>query len=31
MHLLSDLMKGKYAAIKRTAENRKGWQILLRE
>jgi len=30
MHLLSDLMKGKYVALKRTAEVRKGWQKLLR-
>jgi len=30
MHLLSDLMKGKYAALKRTAEDRKEWQKLLR-
>jgi len=25
MHLLSDLMKGKYVALKRTAEDRKDW------
>jgi len=25
MHLLSDLMKGKYVALKRTAEDRKEW------
>jgi len=30
MHLLSDLMKGKYMALKRTAEDRKEWQKLLR-
>jgi len=30
MHLLSDLMKGKYVALKRIAENRKEWQKLLR-
>jgi len=30
MHLLSDLMKGKYVALKRTAEDRKEWQKLLR-
>jgi len=29
-HLLSDLMKGKYVALKRTAEDRKEWQKLLR-
>jgi len=28
MHLLSDLMKGKYVAVKRTAEDRKDWQKL---
>jgi len=26
MHLLSDLMKGKYLALRRTAEDRKEWQ-----
>jgi len=30
MHLLSDLMKGKYVAIKRTAEDWREWQRLLR-
>jgi len=30
MHLLSDLMKGKYVALKRTALDRKEWQKLLR-
>jgi len=30
MHLLSNLMKGKYAALKRTAEDRTEWQKLLR-
>jgi len=25
MHLLSDLMRGKYVALKRTAEDRKEW------
>jgi len=30
MHLLSDLMKGKYVALKRTAEDRKKLQKLLR-
>jgi len=30
MCLLSDLMKGKYVAIIRTAEDRKEWQKLLR-
>jgi len=30
IHLLSNLMKGKYAAHKRTAEDRKRWQKLLR-
>jgi len=30
MHLLSDLMKRKYVAHKRTAEDRKDWQKLLR-
>jgi len=31
MHLLSDLMKGKYVALKRTGEDRKEWQKLLRD
>jgi len=26
MHLLSELMKGKYVALERTAEDRKEWQ-----
>jgi len=30
MHLLSDLMKAKYVALKRTAEDRKEWQELLK-
>jgi len=30
MHVLSDLMKGKYVALRRTAEDRKEWQRLLR-
>jgi len=30
MHLLSDLMKGKYVALKRIAEDRKEWQKLKR-
>jgi len=30
MHLLSDLIKGKYVALKRTAEDRKEWQRLIR-
>jgi len=30
MNLLSDLMKRKYMALKRTAEDRKEWQKLLR-
>jgi len=30
MHLLSDLIKGKYVALKRTAEDRKKWQKLKR-
>jgi len=30
MHLLNDLMKGKYVALKRTAEDRKEWQKLLK-
>jgi len=30
MHLMSDLMKAKYVALKRTAEDRKEWQKLLR-
>jgi len=29
MHLLSDLMKGRYVALKRTAEDSKEWQKLL--
>ena len=29
MHLLSDLMKGIYVALKITAEDRKEWQRLL--
>ena len=29
-HLLSDLMKGKYVALKRIAEDRKEWQKLKR-
>jgi len=29
MHMVSDLMKGKYVALKRTAEDRKEWQKLL--
>jgi len=29
MHLLSDLMKGTYVALKRTAEDSKEWQKLL--
>jgi len=29
MHLMSDLMKGKCLALKRTAEDRKDWQKLL--
>jgi len=29
-YLLSDLMKVKYVALKRTAEDRKEWQRLLR-
>jgi len=28
MHLLSDLIKGKYAALKRIDEDRKMWQQL---
>jgi len=28
MHLLSDLMKGKYVSLKRTAEDSKEWQKL---
>jgi len=28
-HLLSELMKGKYVALKRIAEDRKEWQQLL--
>jgi len=30
MHLLSDLMNGKYVALKRTAEDRREWQKWLR-
>jgi len=30
MHLLSDLMKGKYVAFKRTAEDRRVPEIMLR-
>jgi len=30
MHLLSDMMKGKYVALKRTAEDRKEWRKLKR-
>jgi len=30
MHLLSDVMKGEYVALKRTAEDRKDWQKSLR-
>jgi len=30
MYLLSDLIKGKYVSLKRTAEDRKEWQRLLR-
>jgi len=30
MHQLSDLMKGKHVALKRTAEDRKEWQKVLR-
>ena len=30
MHLLSDLMKGNYVALERTAEDRKEWQKLIR-
>jgi len=30
MHLLSDLMKGKYVALERTAEDRIEWQRLKR-
>jgi len=30
MHPLSDLMKGKYVALKKTVEDRKEWQKLLR-
>jgi len=30
MHLLSDLVKEKYMALKRTAEDRKEWQKLKR-
>ena len=30
MHLLSDLVKGNYVALKRTAEDRKEWLKLIR-
>jgi len=30
MHLLSNLMKGKYLALKKIAEDRKEWQKLIR-
>jgi len=30
MHLLSNLMKGNYVALKRTPEDRKEWHNLLR-
>jgi len=30
MHLLSNLMKGKYVALRRMVEDRKDWQKLLR-
>ena len=30
MHLLSDLMNGKYVTLKTTAEDRKEWQKLFR-
>jgi len=30
MHLLSNLMKGKYVALKRLVEDRKEWQKLIR-
>jgi len=30
MHLLSDVMKEKYVAVKRMAEDRKDWKKLLR-
>jgi len=30
MHLLSDLIKGEYVALRRTAEDKKEWQKLLR-
>jgi len=30
MHLLSDLMKGKYVALKKLPEGRKEWQKLVR-
>jgi len=30
MHLLSNLTKGKYVALKRIAEHRKEWQKLIR-
>jgi len=29
MHLLGDLMKGKYVALRKTAKDRKEWQKLL--
>jgi len=31
MQLLSNLMKGNYVVLKRTAEDRKEWQKLLRD
>jgi len=31
MHLLSDVIKGKHVAVKRTAEDRKEWQKLLKD
>jgi len=30
MHLLSNLVNGKYVTLKRTAEDKKEWQKLLR-
>jgi len=30
MHLLSDLMKAKYVALKKTAVDRKDWQKFIR-
>ena len=30
MHLLSNLMKGNYVALKRTAKDRKNWQKLIK-